>query len=102
MLSIAPPFGFQGLARGSNSNLRSLPRDKIICGKASGKFQPALWNRKVSPVALVPPGVGVSPGVDVLAGWRAARVLPVPVMRGFFSVHEGLSPAMEPNGLGRL
>jgi hypothetical protein len=48
-----------------------------------GKFQRFSRSRKVLPVALVPPVVGVSPGVDVLAVLRVAAVSPVLAMRWF-------------------
>ena len=51
----------------------------------------------MSPVAMVPPVVVVSPVVAVLAVWRA--VSPVLARRWFSFVHEGLSPAVETNGL---
>jgi hypothetical protein len=49
---------------------------------------------------MVHPVVAVSPAVAVLAVWRA--VSPVLARRWFSFVHEGLSPAMEQNGLRRF
>jgi hypothetical protein len=48
---------------------------------------------------VVPPVVVVSLVVAVLAVLRVVAVSPVLVMRWFSFVHEGFSPAMEPNGL---
>ena len=56
----------------------------------------------MSPVAMVPPVVVVSPGVDMLAGLWVASVSPVLAKRWFSFVHEGFSPAMEQNGLRRF
>jgi hypothetical protein len=56
----------------------------------------------VSPVAPVHPVAVVFPGVDVSAVLRVAAVAPVPAMRWFSFVHEGVYPAMEPNGLRRF
>ena len=50
-------------------------------------------------MALVHPVVVVSLGVDMLAVLWVLAVSPVLAMRWFSFVHEGLSPAMEPNGL---
>ena len=56
----------------------------------------------MSPVALVHPVAVVSLVVAALAVLRAAGVSPVLAMRWFSFVHEGCSPAMEPNGLRRF
>jgi hypothetical protein len=66
------------------------------------KILAVLRSRRVSPVVMVPPVVVVSPGVDMLAGLWVASVSPVLAMRWFSFVHEGFSPAMEPNGLRRF
>ena len=82
-----------GLLRG-DAGPRPLQSTKTV----SYSVGPAiLGNRRVSPVALVPPVVAVSPVVAVLAVWRA--VSPVLARRWFSFVHEGLSPAVETNGL---
>ena len=44
----------------------------------------------MSPLAMVHPVVVVSPGVVALAVLRVAAVAPVPAMRWFSFVHEGL------------
>jgi hypothetical protein len=64
----------------------------------SGKFPSIFRRRRVSPVAMVPPVVAVSPGVDMLAGLWVVSVSAVLAMRRFSFVHEGFGPAIEPNG----
>lgn len=53
-------------------------------------------------MALVHPVVVVSQVVVALAGLRVAAVSRVLAMRWFSFVHEGVSPALEPNGLRRF
>jgi hypothetical protein len=69
----------------------------------SYRVRPAVFpSRRVSSVALVPPVVVVSLVVAVLAVLRVVAVSRVLAMRWFSFVHEGFSPAMEPNGLRRF
>ena len=56
----------------------------------------------MSSVAMVHPVAVVSLVVAVLAVLRVVAVSPVLAMPWFSFVHEGFSPAKEPNGLHRF